>query len=87
MENYPTQASKIIDLFGGVYPMHRALGHKHHTTVMGWQTRGVIPQVHHPQIWEAAIELGIGLSPNDFLLPGVGPKPTILDKIKSAVSA
>ena len=87
MKNYPTQASKIIDAFGGVYPMHRALGHINHTTVGGWKQRGVIPQVHHPQIWELAQQLGLGLVPTDFLLPGVGPKPSVIDRLKDMVSA
>ena len=87
MENYPTQASKIIAAFGGTYPMHRALGHANHTTVGGWKQRGVIPQVHHPQIWELAQQLGLDLKPADFLVPGVGPKPSVIDRVKSFVAA
>ena len=87
MKNYPTQASKIIDAFGGVYPMHRALGHANHTTVMGWKQRGVIPQVHHPQIWELVQAGGLDIKPEDFLLPGVGPKPSLIERIKGVVAA
>ena len=82
-----TQAQRIISKFQGVYPLKRALNHTHHTTVLGWQKRGTIPQIHHPQIWAAAQQLGIKLSPEDFLVPGVGPAPTIIDKIKKAVAA
>jgi hypothetical protein len=61
-----TQARKIINKFGGVYPLARALGHKNPTTVQGWLSRGFVPPRQHERIWEAAQRDGIELSLADF---------------------
>jgi hypothetical protein len=61
-----TQAKKIIEKFGGVYPLARALGHKNPTTVQGWLSRGFIPPRQHDPIWEAAKRDGVALSLADF---------------------
>lgn len=61
-----TQAKKIIDKFGGVYPLARALGHKNPTTVQGWLSRGFVPPRQHEPVWEAAKREGIDLSLSDF---------------------
>ena len=57
-----TQAKRIIDKFGGVYPLARALGHKNPTTVQGWLSRGFVPPRQHDPVWEAAKREGIDLS-------------------------
>jgi len=51
------RAAQVIDRFGGVSALARALGHKWPTTVQGWKTRGVIPagqQQKIPLIAQAA---------------------------------
>jgi hypothetical protein len=61
-----SQAKKIIDKFGGVYPLSRALGHRNPTTVQGWLSRGFIPPRQHEPIWEAAKRESVELSLADF---------------------
>jgi hypothetical protein len=61
-----TQAKKIIDKFGGVYPLSRALGHRNPTTVQGWLSRGYVPPRQHDKIWDAAKAMGIDLRLADF---------------------
>ena len=60
------QAQRIIGKFGGVYPMARALGHRHPTTVQGWLSRGYVPPRQHNSIWEAAQREGVELKLSDF---------------------
>jgi hypothetical protein len=60
------RAAQIIDRFGGVSALARALGHKWPTTVQGWKTRGVIPAGQQQKILDAARKSGIGLVPADF---------------------
>ena len=87
MENArPTQARKIIDAFGGIHPLKRVLGHRHHTTISGWIKRGTIPQVHHVKIWEEAQARDINLVPTDFLVPGVG-HPSLIERVKHLLAA
>lgn len=61
-----SQAKTLIDKFGGVYPLARALGHRNHTTVQGWQLRGFIPPRQHEPIWQAAKREGVRLRLSDF---------------------
>jgi hypothetical protein len=61
-----TQAKRIIEKFGGVYPLARALGHRNPTTVQGWLSRGFIPPRQHEPIWEAAKRDGVAVSLADF---------------------
>lgn len=57
------ETDKIIQAFGGLSAMSRALGHKHVTTVHGWKVRGRIPSWRWPEIREAAEAQGIELPP------------------------
>lgn len=66
MNTQISQAKRIIDKFGGIYPLARALGHKNPTTVQGWLVRGFVPPRQHEPVWEAAKREGIDLSLADF---------------------
>jgi TorA maturation chaperone TorD len=57
----------VIESFGGLSGLAKALGHAHVTTVQGWRDRGAIPVKHHARILEAAKSLGIRLHRNDLL--------------------
>lgn len=61
-----TYADRIIEKFGGINPMARALGHKNPSTVQGWKERGVIPSKQHEAVWQAARSQGIELSLSEF---------------------
>jgi len=61
-----SQAKRVIDKFGGVYPLARALGHRNPTTVQGWALRGFIPPRQHNRIWAAAQRDGVALELADF---------------------
>ena len=65
------QASKIIELFGGIRPMarklSRALGRRvPPTTVQGWVQRGIIPANRQGEVLAAAAAEAIALTPADF---------------------
>ncbi len=68
-----SQAKRIIDKFGGVYPLARALGHRNPTTVQGWQMRGFIPPRQHNRIWAAAQRDGVALDLADFAAVTLSP--------------
>lgn len=57
----------VIESFGGLSRLAKALGHSHVTTVQGWRDRGAIPVKHHACILDAARTLGIPLNRNDLL--------------------
>lgn len=59
-------AASIIERFGGLTQLARALGHKHPTTVQGWKDRGIIPARRQVDVLAAAKRLGITLSASDF---------------------
>ena len=61
-----TQAERIIDRFGTMAALARALGHRHPTTVQGWKQRGFIPSHRHQEVIEAGRREGVGLTPSDF---------------------
>ena len=61
-----SQAERIIDKFGGISALARALGHKHPTTVQGWKDRKFIPARHQTEVLKRARELGIDLVADDF---------------------
>jgi hypothetical protein len=61
-----TKAAYIIELFGGVSALARALGHKWPTTVQGWKNRGIIPAHAQQDVLDAAKREGINLTPADF---------------------
>jgi TorA maturation chaperone TorD len=57
----------VVESFGGLTRLAKALGHNHVTTVQGWKDRGAIPLRHHARILDAAKGLGIQLRRNDLL--------------------
>lgn len=57
--------SKIIETFGGVRPLARAIG-RPVSTVQSWKDRGSIPDDHKSAVLITANELGIPLVPADF---------------------
>lgn len=57
---------RIIQKFGGLSKMAKALGHEYPTTVQGWRDRGTIPAKHIPTLIEVAAAHGIELSYADF---------------------
>lgn len=57
----------VIETFGGLTRLAKALGHAHVTTVQGWKDRGAIPLRHHARILDAARSLGIHIHRNDLL--------------------
>lgn len=61
-----SQAEFIIEKFGGITALARALGHKHPTTVQGWKERGFIPSPQQDGVLEAAQAVGVDLEPADF---------------------
>ena len=61
-----TQAERIIERFGGLSALARAMGHKHVTTVQGWKERGYIPARQQDDVLEAAQREKIDLTPADF---------------------
>ena len=52
---------KIINSFGGMTAMARALGHKHPTTIQGWKVANHIPHWRYAEIEQAANSNGIDI--------------------------
>lgn len=70
------QVDHIIDKFGGLTALARALNQKHPTTAQGWKARGSIPARHIPKIIAAARQRNIELGLEDFfVLPKGNPQP------------
>jgi hypothetical protein len=61
-----SQADRIIEKFGGITALARALGHKHPTTVQGWKDRKFIPAKHQADVLNKARDLGLDLTTDDF---------------------
>ncbi len=74
------QAERIIERFGSMMALSRALGHRHPTTVQGWKNRGIIPARRQAEVLAAARALKVALSPDDFFAPGGdgGPAPAAM---------
>lgn len=62
LENY---VSRIVEKFGSIAEMARAVG-RPHSTVKSWRETGQIPDGRKPDILKAARERGIALDPADF---------------------
>jgi len=56
----------IIEKFGGLAAMARALGHKNVTTIQGWRDSNRIPPWRHHEVMVAAEACGISLSAADL---------------------
>lgn len=57
---------EIINLFGGIRPLARALGHKNATTVQAWAEKGKIPTWRWHEVLKAARAKRLGLSEASF---------------------
>jgi argininosuccinate lyase len=66
-------AERIIERFGGISALARALGHRHPTTVQGWKQRGVIPARRQADVLAAAKAQNLSLSAEDFFAPRAAP--------------
>ena len=62
-------AERIIEKFGGVTAMSRALDHRNPSTVQGWKKRGYIPGSRHSKVRATAKRLDIALKLDDFFEP------------------
>ena len=63
MRKSSNEAEAIINEFGGLTKMARALGHKYVTTVQGWRDSGRIPPWRRLEIAAAAAREGVKLPP------------------------
>ena len=52
----------IVDEFGGMTPMSKALGHRHPTTVQGWLNSGRIPRWRRHEVKVAADREGVDIA-------------------------
>lgn len=78
-------ADNIIQRFGGLTAMSKALGHKNVSTVQGWKVRGVIPARRQSEVLQAARAAGIDLSPSDFFsVPTEAELPQIQKLVRAA---
>lgn len=62
----PTVADLVIESFGGLAKTAKALGHRHASTVFGWQKKGSIPRWRRAEILAAADRERISL-PVEYL--------------------
>lgn len=61
-----TPVERIIDLFGGLAALSRALGHNNASTVQGWKERNSVPAARIPEVIAAGKLRGVDLSYTDF---------------------
>ena len=72
-----SQAEIVIERFGGITALSRALGHEHPSTVQGWRDRGIIPARRQAELMRLAKTMGIELSPEELISdqePEGGPR-------------
>jgi len=67
-----TQVENIIERFGGMTALARALGHKNPTTVQGWKVRGIIPARQQRELLDLAKRANVPLEPADFFADARG---------------
>lgn len=60
-------AAKIIEKFGGLSALAKALGHKNSSTVQGWKERGLIPQKKWGAVLEAAKRAKVRVSIDEII--------------------
>lgn len=63
------QAEQIIQRFGGLSALAKALGGIPVSTVQGWKERGIIPAGRQADVLNAARSNGVALEPADFFPP------------------
>ena len=74
-----TYVDKIIDAFGGVRPLARAIKQPP-TTVSGWRKRGSIPDWQKVRVLDASRRYGVSLILYDFLPASFRDCPAFIDK-------
>lgn len=80
----------VIEMFGGITALARALGHKYPTTVQGWKKRGKIPEKQRASVLKAAKANGIELKSSDLdgsLEPSQLDQQTIGSQIRAVRKA
>lgn len=60
------KATEIINLFGGIRPLAKVLGHKHPSTVQNWYERNAIPKWRHHEVLAASRSKRLGLTEADL---------------------
>lgn len=60
-----TYAQTIIEKLGGVRATAAALG-RAPSTVQGWKNRGSIPDPEKPEVFDAALRMGVSITKEDF---------------------
>lgn len=60
-----TQADRVLSKFPTIRALSREMG-VGETTISMWRAREWIPSPYHQQILDAALRLGVELTPNDF---------------------
>lgn len=75
-------AASIIDKFGGINAMARALGHRNASTVQGWKATGFIPARRQSHVLETAQRLGLNVTPSDFF--DISSRPELSDQDTAA---
>lgn len=61
-----TPAKKIINKFGGLSKMTKAMRYKYVSRVQGWRNRGIIPSKVQKDVLKVARKLGLDIKPEDF---------------------
>ena len=61
------QVTRMIEKFGGMSKLSRALGHKNPTTVQSWKANGFIPTAWQQPVYDACVDNGIKVSIDDFI--------------------
>lgn len=64
---YVMSVRHVIQRFGGVRPLARALGHPNPSTVAGWNKRSVVPWHEVERVIEAGALRGITVGLEEFL--------------------
>lgn len=82
-------AKDIVDRFGGQTALAKLLG-KGQSTIGYWAKSGTIPAKWHPQLIELAMQIGVPLSPHDFMSMNnssttTQPSPVTDDALSSSV--
>jgi len=58
---------RVIDAYGGLAGLARALGHRNSSTVQGWRNRGRVPITKIRDVIALAKAKGLEFTPGDFV--------------------